>query len=154
MSLYPILRRRNPGWATSSRTDIDRLFDRFFDVESWNDRASMNFSPSVDVVENENEIMLHIDLPGMKREDVSVKLENGTLTVSGERTAVSETGDKTSNYHIMERSHGKFVRSFSVPESVDADNVRAQLTDGVLNVALPKLAKAKPRTVDIDVKAN
>ena len=113
-------------------------------------RGTRPWSPSVDIYETENELILKADLPDVKLEDIEVRVENQTLTLKGERKF---EGDETARgYHRIERSYGTFVRSFTVPATVDAEKVAAEFKNGVLTVKLPKKEAAKPRQVKIEVK--
>ena len=113
-------------------------------------RASRPWSPAVDISETENELILKADLPDVKLSDIDVRVENQTLTIKGERQF--EKDEKTKGYHRIERNYGTFVRSFTVPSTVEADKVGAEYTNGVLTVKLPKKEAAKPRRVKIEVK--
>ena len=113
-------------------------------------RGARPWSPSVDILETENELVLKADLPDVKLEDIEVRVENQTLTLKGERKF--EKDEAAKGYHRMERSYGTFVRSFTVPTSVDAAKVAAEYKNGVLTVKLPKKEAAKPRQVKIEVK--
>lgn len=111
----------------------------------------MGFSPAVDIVEDKETVQLAIELPGVKPEDVHVEVNNGLLTVHGERRFEKESTDK--NYHRMERSYGSFTRTFALPDSVDSERVDAQLREGVLHVKLAKSEKAKPKKIDVKVSS-
>src|ERR1700704_2236442 len=113
-------------------------------------RGARPWSPSVDIYETENELVLKADLPDVKLEDIEVRVENQTLTLKGERKF--EKDESAKGYHRMERNYGTFVRSFTVPTSVDAEKVAAEYKNGVLTVKLPKKKAAKPRQVKIEVK--
>ena len=113
-------------------------------------RGARPWSPSVDIHETENELVLKADLPDVKLEDIEVRVENDTLTLKGERKFQKDESVK--GYHRIERSYGSFVRSFTVPATVDAEKVAAELKNGVLTVTLPKKEAAKPRQVKIEVK--
>lgn len=112
--------------------------------------ASRPWAPSVDILETENELLLKADLPGVDMKDVDIQLENGTLTLRGERKFESEK--KEGGYHRIERSYGSFARSFTLPETVDAEAVKADYKNGVLTVTLPKKELAKPRQIRVEVK--
>ena len=106
--------------------------------------------PSVDVFENaQHELVLKAELPGVKKEDIDLKVENSTLTIRGERKREVET--KEDGYHRVERSYGSFARSFTLPSTVNAEGVKAEYKDGVLTVTLPAREEAKPRQVTINV---
>lgn len=105
--------------------------------------------PPVDILENENELIVKADLPDLKLEDIDLRIENGTLTLKGERKF--EKSAEKGGYHRMERSYGKFERAFSLADTVDAEHVKADYKNGVLTVTLPKKEIAKPRQVKIEV---
>lgn len=103
--------------------------------------------PSVDIFENKDQIVLEAELPGMKREDFELTVENNVITLRGERRF--EKQDDTDNYHRVERSYGSFTRSFTLPHSVSAEGANAEYTNGVLRVTLPKREEAKSRRIEI-----
>lgn len=107
------------------------------------------WSPSVDIIEDEKEWLVKADLPEVKKEDVKVTVENGVLTITGERKFEKEEKDK--KYHRIERSYGNFLRSFALPEGADGGKVAADFKDGVLKVHLPKSEKAKTKAVEVKV---
>ncbi|MDD3763623.1 MAG: Hsp20/alpha crystallin family protein [Nevskiales bacterium] len=111
--------------------------------------AMAQWAPAVDISEKEGEYLIKGELPGVKREDVDISVQNGVLTLSGERRFEKE--DKDEKHHRIERSFGSFSRSFSLPENVDADQIKAEYTDGVVTVHLPKVAPAKPEVRKISV---
>ena len=106
--------------------------------------------PSVDVFEDKESLKIVAELPGLKPEDVKITLENSTLTLRGEKKQVAE--ENTERVHRYERSYGSFERSFSLPNSVDADKVAASFESGVLTITLPKAEKAKPREIAVAAK--
>jgi HSP20 family protein len=110
------------------------------------------WAPAVDILENDNELVLKADLPEVKLEDIDISMENGTLTLKGERKF--ERTEGKGGYHRIERSYGTFVRCFSLPDTVDIEHVKADYKNGVLTVALPKKELAKPRTVKIELNKN
>ena len=107
------------------------------------------WSPGVDIVENENDLVLHADVPGIEPKDIDISMENGTLTLKGERKF--ENNSAHQGYHRIERSYGAFARSFALPDTIDAEKVKAEFKNGVLTVTLPKKEVAKPRSVKIEV---
>jgi HSP20 family protein len=133
-----------PFWF-DSWTPVARMMDDFF----ANARQSemMAWGPNVDILENEDCLEIHAELPGVKQEDVKITLENNVLTLSGEKK--QEVKD---NCCRVERSYGRFERSFSLPNTVKAENVRASFEDGVLKIRLPKAETAKSRTIAIETK--
>ena len=109
--------------------------------------ATTTWSPAVDIFETEGEIIVKAELPGMERKDITLHLENNVLSLRGERKFEKETKDE--NYHRIERSYGAFSRSFSIPATVDEENIRAEYKDGVLNIVLPKKEQARPKQIKI-----
>ncbi|MBY0375177.1 MAG: Hsp20/alpha crystallin family protein [Bryobacteraceae bacterium] len=114
--------------------------------------ANRPWTPAVDIFENEHEVVLKADLPEVNEKDIEVKLENGTLTLKGERKF--ENTESTKGYQRIERSYGAFVRYFTVPETLDPEKVQAEYKAGVLTVTLPKKEVAKPRSIPVTIKAN
>lgn len=113
-------------------------------------RTGRPWSPPVDILETEEELVLKADLPDLKLEDIDVRVENETLSIKGERRFEKEANGK--GYHRIERSYGSFVRSFAVPSSVDTEKVSADYKNGVLTIKLPKKEAAKPKQVKVEVK--
>jgi HSP20 family protein len=109
------------------------------------------FVPPVDVYEDEHQIVLKLEVPGMKESDLDVQLENNVLTVKGERKF--ETEEKEENFHRIERRYGSFYRSFTIPSTVNPDSVKASYEAGVLKVELEKRAEAKPKQIKVEVGA-
>src|SRR5580658_4475580 len=101
------------------------------------------WSPAVDIVETENELVLKADVPGVELKDIDIQLENGTLTVKGERKLEKE--EKNKGFHRMERSYGSFVRIFTVPDTVDAEHVKAAYEAGVLTITFPRRKSQSPK---------
>jgi HSP20 family protein len=108
------------------------------------------WTPSVDILETENELVLKADIPDVSLKDINIQIEQGTLSIKGERKFEKVEG-KGTGYHRIERSYGEFQRFFSLPETVEPDKVKAEYKNGVLTVTLPKKELAKPRTIKIDV---
>jgi HSP20 family protein len=107
------------------------------------------WTPAVDVLETDNELIIKADLPQVDMKDIQVEIENGTLTLKGERKFESE--EKAQGYHRIERSYGTFARYFTLPDSVDTEKVKADYKNGVLTVSLPKKEIAKPRSIKVEV---
>ncbi len=108
-----------------------------------------DWMPTVDISETDAEYLIKAELPEVKKEDVKVTVEEGVLTLQGERRQEKE--EKGKKYHRVERSYGSFVRSFTLPESVDEAGVKAEYKDGVLSLHLPKTEKVKPKAIDVKV---
>jgi HSP20 family protein len=115
----------------------------------FSEPASRPWSPAVDIYETENELVLKADLPDVDPKNVGIQLENGTLTLKGERKFEDQKNGK--GFHRIERSYGTFVRAFSLPETVDGDKVRAEFKNGVLTITLPKKEVAKPKTINVEI---
>ena len=109
--------------------------------------STTTWSPSVDIYETENEILVQAELPGVDRKDISLNLEKNVLTLKGERRFEKET--KQENYHRIERAYGGFSRSFSIPATVEEDKIRADYKDGILKIALPKKEQVKAKQIQI-----
>ncbi|MBI3414975.1 MAG: Hsp20/alpha crystallin family protein [Verrucomicrobia bacterium] len=136
--------------------DLQSRFARLFGLTPARagngDKETMTiaqWAPSVDITEDDREWVVKADLPEVKKEDVKVTVENGVLTITGERKFEKEEKDK--KYHRLERSYGTFLRSFSLPEGADGGKVAADFKDGVLQVHLPKSEKAKPKAIEVKV---
>jgi len=129
---------------------LNRLFeDRFLPLGA--EPFSMGaWSPTCDIYETENEIVVKAEIPGVKKEDVKLSMLDDVLTLTGERKFEEET--KKENYVRVERGYGSFTRSFTLPPSVDAQKISAEFKDGLLEIKLPKLEQAKPKEVEIKVK--
>jgi HSP20 family protein len=111
--------------------------------------ALADWSPLVDISEDEREYLVKAELPEVKKEDVHVTVENGVLSISGERKVEKEEKDK--KYHRVERAYGRFERSFTLPEGADGTKITAEFKEGVLKVHLPKAENAKPKSVTVKV---
>jgi HSP20 family protein len=107
------------------------------------------FAPPVDVYEDEHNVTLKIEVPGIDEKDIDVRIENNTLTVHGERKF--ETDEKEENYRRVERQYGSFTRTFTLPNTVNHDNVQADYDKGVLKIKLAKKAEAKPKQIKVNV---
>ncbi len=130
---------------------MNRMFDQFVrgrDEENGDDYC--DWLPAVDISETEDNILIKADLPGMTKEDIKVVVHDNTLTLKGERKS-TQTEDKV-NYYRTERISGSFYRSFKLPSMVEASKIKANYTNGVLEIALPKVEEAKPKEISIDVK--
>lgn len=142
--------------------DVFNTFDRFFgpglfervNAARSGERQGLavaDWAPAVDVSETEAAYVLHAELPAVKKENVQISVENGVLTLSGERKLEKTTDDPQRKLHRVERSYGRFARSFSLPDTVDAEHIAAAYKDGMLEITLPKRTKPVPkgRTIEI-----
>ena len=122
-------------------------FGTFLGKDWEKSMSTTEWNPSVDIFENDNEVVIKAELPGMDAKDIEVKLENNVLVLKGERRFEKEA--KEENYHRIEREYGSFSRAFSLPAAVDGDKVTAEYKDGVLKVMLPKKEEIKPKPIKI-----
>lgn len=140
--------------SLSPLREMDEFFDRMFDLrrwmKAWPVAAEFEWRPATDVIETDKEIVLKAELPGVKKEDVSVEIEGNTLTIKGERKEEKE--EKGKKMHRVERFYGSFMRSFTLPENVDAKAIAAEMKDGVLEVHLPKTAAPERKATKVEVK--
>ena len=131
--------------------EMDALFhNRLASVLGGEGQASESWSPVVDIEETEQEYVIRAELPGMDKDKVKVTVEDGVLTLSGERDLERTVEGKT--YHRIERTHGTFSRSFTLPEDSDAESVAAQFTNGVLAVRVAKREEALPKSIEVRVE--
>jgi HSP20 family protein len=128
---------------------MNRLFRESYPEGREEALTTSTFAPPVDVYEDEHSITLKIEVPGIDEKDIDVRLENNTLTVHGERKFEKE--EKEENYRRVERQYGSFTRTFTLPNTVDAENVTANYDKGVLNVQLAKKSEAKPKQIKVNV---
>ena len=143
-----ILHRDDFRNLSTLQGQLNRLLEGAFPAESDNG-ALTTWAPSVDIYETENELVLKADLPDVNEKDLDVHVENNMLTIHGERKFEQNT--KEDNYLRIERSYGSFSRSFSLPNTVNTEAVKADYKNGVLTVELPKRAEAKPKQVKVNV---
>jgi HSP20 family protein len=132
------------------QNQMNRLFQESFGQPGREESLTTSvFSPAVDVYEDEHNITLKIEVPGVEEKDIDIRVENNTLTVHGERKF--EKDEKEENYRRVERQYGSFTRTFTLPNSVDAENIQADYDKGVLKVRLAKKAEAKPKQIKLNV---
>jgi HSP20 family protein len=128
------------------QTRLNRLFEPFaeetFPLTTW--------VPACDIYETPREIVVKAELPGLKKEEVSVSIENNVLMIGGERKFEEEV--KRENFHRVERTYGEFLRSFTLPTFIDTTKILAEFKDGLLRVTLPKREEAKPKQIEVKVK--
>jgi HSP20 family protein len=134
--------------------ELDDFFERYAREFGGQNRlarveSDLQWRPSADIVESDKEYTIKVDLPEVKKEDIEVKVENGVLTLSGERRVEKSTDDE--KQHRRETFYGRFSRSFSLPEDVDANGISADCKDGVLKVHLLKAEAKRPRSIEVKV---
>jgi HSP20 family protein len=123
--------------------DFDRLFSTLFD----RNQAAQRWVPAMDLVEHDDHFLLRADLPGLRQDDVSIELNDGSLVVSGERKA--EHDQRERGFYRLERQFGKFSRTLTLPDGIDGEQIKASFTNGVLEVWIPKPEERKPRRIPI-----
>ncbi|MBN1352019.1 Hsp20/alpha crystallin family protein [candidate division KSB1 bacterium] len=143
-----ILRWRPTHYIPSIQREMNRLFDEFMgqDVEEG-ERYSRKWSPEVDIVEMENEIVLTAELPGVSKSDIKISVQDGELTLSGKKDVPEN--EKSDCYHCSERYYGPFERKFTLSTIIDSTKINAEFKNGVLKVRLPKAEAAKPTQIEI-----
>ena len=141
--------RYEPWGIGQLQGEINRLFRSFGDLDSSG--ATAGWVPPVDIYEHGDRFELHMDLPGVESSSLEITLEGGVLTVSGERVRFSGPRDTNDQGDLMrsERGHGRFYRRFVLPDTVDSDRVKATNLNGVLELTIPKQAKALPRRIQV-----
>jgi HSP20 family protein len=141
--------RYEPWGIGQLQSEINRLFRSFGDWDSSG--ATAGWVPPVDIYEHGDRFQLYMDLPGVDPNSVEITLEGGVLTVSGERVQLTDPRDTNDEGELMrsERGHGRFYRRFVLPETVDSDRVKATNRHGVLELTIPKQAKALPRRIKV-----
>jgi HSP20 family protein len=146
-----VLTRFEPFREFSTLQDrMNRLFRESYN-EGGRDESltTSSFAPAVDVYEDEHNVTLKIEVPGIDEKDIDIQLENNTLTVHGERKI--EKDEKEENYRRVERQYGSFTRTFTLPPTVDGEKVSANYDKGVLKITLPKKAEAKPKQIKVNI---
>jgi len=145
-----ILTRWDPFREFSTLQDrMNRLFRDSFGEGREEALATTTFAPAVDVYEDEHNVTLKIEVPGIDEKDIDVRVENNQLTVSGERKFEKE--EKEENYRRVERQYGSFTRTFTLPNTVDTDSISANYEKGILKIKLAKKAEAKPKQIKVNV---
>lgn len=127
--------------------EIDGLFDTFFPTTQGNGGESATWSPRVDLAETDDAYHIHADVPGLRKEDIEINMQDGTLSISGERQV--QENEENRRFVRVERAYGRFYRAFSLPQTIDYDGIEASFEDGVLTIVVPKAEETKPRRIDI-----
>jgi HSP20 family protein len=146
MKLVPFVRRSEVPSTT-------RLFEEFFSDFPFSGSLFEDgdrWTPSVDIMEKEGNLILRAELPGLSEKQIELKLEGNTLTLKGERKMENE--DKKGTYHRVESCYGSFTRSFRLPDTVDTDKIHADYKNGILTVTIPQKSEAKPREIPVGVQ--
>jgi len=137
----------NPGYMRTFHRNFDDLFDEFFGTPDVRDRS---WVPRVDVTEHEDRFEVEAEIPGMEKNEIAIEVQDRMLAIRGEKKGDEEK--KTEGCHIRERHWGRFERTFTLPDNVEVDKIDAAYKNGVLTIAIPKIEKAKPKEIKIDVK--
>ena len=150
-------RRGMPSRVTSGRSpfaelnrmqrDVEDMFERFFGEAGTSSGTAAMFAPPLDVIDRGNEIVVRADLPGLTREDIEIHVEDGMLTVRGEREEQRE--ENKDNYRWSERWEGAFMRTIPLPTEVERDKIQAEFRNGVLEIRIPKKKEAAPKKIEI-----
>jgi HSP20 family protein len=136
--------------------EMEDVFDRYSKALSFPRRGSQevmttgDWAPRVDIAETDKEFSIKAEIPEVKKEDVKVTVDNGILTISGERKQEKEEKDK--KFHRVERFYGSFMRSFTLPDSADDSKIEALFKDGMLKLTIPKTEETKPKVIDVKIK--
>jgi len=137
---------------TALQDQVNRLFEDNFTRDRSGHADLATWAPPVDIYETENELVIKADLPDVQDKDIDVRVENNTLTIRGERKFEQNVNED--NYLRIERSYGSFMRSFSLPNTVSSENIRAEYRNGVLTLHMAKLEESKPKQIKISVSAS
>lgn len=133
------------------RKEMDRLWDSFFEGgRGRRSREGGEWLPSLDVTETKGDLVVRAELPGMDSKDIDISLNEGVLTIKGEKKQEKE--EKEEGYHLIERSYGSFTRSVRLPKDIESDKISASFKNGVLKVVLPKTEEAKKKEIKIKVE--
>jgi HSP20 family protein len=164
MSLVPfrdrnLLTRPETNMFGSLQREIDRLFEDFTHNLGMYGTQGLNLVPHTDVTENEKEIDITVEMPGLERKDVEISVEDNLLTIRGEKRIEREQKDEkkkddkqkddTKNVHLAERSYGVFYRVLQLPPGVDPSHIKATMANGVLRLTIPKPAKSQPQKIEV-----
>jgi HSP20 family protein len=147
--------RATPAPMMNLRREMDRVFDDFFrGVPGFEtDTETGMFAPSVDLAETENGLELTADLPGVKKDDIDLRVDDSTLTLRAEVNHEDESKDEGRNYYQIERARGSFMRRFPLPFEPDQDNITANFEDGVLKVSIPRASEDQSAQKRIEIKS-
>jgi len=144
-----LMKWRHMRDLSTIQDEINRMFDDCV-VNHDRETGMAKIYPASDIVESKDSFEISIELPGLKKEDVKVTLQNNMLIISGEKKVESESKDHT--FHRVERTYGSFYRSFELPMPVDSGKIQADFKDGILKIGLPKVEEAKPKEIAISIK--
>ena len=138
------------GTTLATPFGLRREIDKLFDEAMTNGGRGMSWAPVVDIQEDEREIAIVAELPGLGPDQVEVTCENGVLNIRGEKSAERKENDQSRRYHLVERTYGTFSRSFQLPQGLDESKIEASFDNGVLTVHVPKAALPQPKKIQIN----
>jgi HSP20 family protein len=138
--------------STSLQDQVNRLFEGNFTRDRSGHADLATWAPPVDIYETENELVVKADLPDLHEKDIDIRVTNNTLTIRGERKFEKDINED--NYLRIERAYGSFTRSFSLPNTVNSENIRAEYRNGVLTLHMAKREESKPKQIKISASAN
>ena len=147
-----ITRWEQPRAVISLQDEVNRLFEDTFARDRQGHADLTTWAPAVDIYETENELVVQADLPDLQDKDIDVRVENNTLTIRGERKFEKDVNEE--NYLRIERAYGSFTRSFTLPNTINAEAIRAEYRNGVLTVRMSKREESKPKQIQITVSAD
>jgi len=136
--------------------EMEDVFDRYNKALSWPRLGASeimtggDWAPRVDIAETEKEFIIKAEVPEVKKDEVKISVDNGVLSIRGERKQEKE--EKGKKFHRVERYYGSFTRSFTLPDNVDETKIEASFKDGMLNIQIPKSEKSKPKAIDVKIK--
>ena len=142
-----LMLRKPQNRVAHMRDGFGRMFEEVFNMTPWAEE-DFNWAPRADIHETVNEYLVQLDLPGLEKGDIKIKIEDGYLTVSGERKNEVDVEDE--KYHRVERFHGEFSRSFRLHKNVERTRIKAGFRNGVLEITIPKADEIKPKEIEID----
>jgi HSP20 family protein len=147
----PQLSRLSSNPFQSLQTEMERLFKDF--TQNFSSFRNHGLVPSMDVTETDKEIKITAELPGLEEKDVQVNVADNVLTISGEKKSERQEGAKNKNHWLLERSYGSFFRSLALPQGVKAEDIKADISKGVLTVVVTKPAAAQPKKIEVKAAA-
>lgn len=136
------------GLLNQSSNDPNQVFNPFLTRDEKESASASDWVPDVDIKEEDDRFVIHADIPGVDPKDIDVHMENGMLSINGERS--SETKEEREGYKRIERARGTFLRRFTLPDTAEADKISAKCTNGVLEVVIPKHEKLQARKISVD----
>ena len=144
-----LVRNRPKTDMFNSRGEMNRLFDGLFRGVPNVTKHFTSYGPEIDIKETDNDVLVSVEIPGMEQKDFKVSVRENVLTLKGEKKREQEI--ENTNYHLSERSFGRFERSFTLPTNIQADKVTATYTNGILTIKLSKVEEAKPKEISVKV---